>query len=465
MKKLISNLWFQVSALVFIVVLAAYIRQLFPSNEPGQISPLFFKFSISSLPHAIIALAVILLFYLYLRHFKSVNNTLKLFLYGFIFLVFSFTINSMSGWDTWIPGVFGEYFESCKTLIDKPNLLSQWALLVESANLHISTHPPGICLYIMLFQKIFGDQMTMLVIINIFLSGLSAVFIYRMVMQKYSRDMAYIISLMYLTAGNFIIYSGVIDAMICALSCLLCLLMYRTIDRKNVLMSILIGVIIGIGSFITYQFCFLFCIYILWVLFNAIRPDALKNTMGRNITIIILPFLGFFSFFILLYWATGFDWLYTFTQQQKNYEKCYGSGQDIIYWLKTWFFEAPLLKGDHRSYLLWVPGNILAYMFIIGPISAILFWRSFSRSLCKKTTNSVFTSLCLATGFGFLIINLTGLVLGETERIWLYMLPFFVVSLAVSINHEYTKLDYRLVILINLLSIWLLRFICRPLVF
>jgi uncharacterized membrane protein len=67
-------------------------------------------------------------------------------------------------------------------------------------------------------------------------------------------------------------------------------------------------------------------------------------------------------------------------------------------------------------------------MFLLGPTTSVLFLRNVVTDLKEKRVDSVGAVLSLAAAGSYVLINLSGLTLAETERVYLFMVPWFLMG-------------------------------------
>lgn len=76
---------------------------------------------------------------------------------------------------------------------------------------------------------------------------------------------------------------------------------------------------------------------------------------------------------------------------------------------------------------MWVPGNFVAFFALLGPTTTVLFLRNLWGELREKTAARL-APISLAAAVSFVLVNLSGLTLAETERVWLFTAPWFLLG-------------------------------------
>ena len=77
----------------------------------------------------------------------------------------------------------------------------------------------------------------------------------------------------------------------------------------------------------------------------------------------------------------------------------------------------------------------------MGPPTTVLFFRNLWKELKEKRAGRL--ALVSAAGaLTFFLVNLLGLTLAETERVWLFMVPWFVLGAGCYLNQEKERFFY-----------------------
>lgn len=452
LTALLRSFWFQVAALCSVAALAVALRiLLLPSQGRYQISP-FFAFIepyigiYTSLP-----LATFAAFFLTRKIFLTSRAYLR-WTYGVLaFFAFTVTVNAgLGGFDKILPGALWQYCFDARILYSYGNFLRDYHVWVESLHWHANVHPPGVFLYLYPLIKIFPEHWIYIALINALLAGTGAIFVYKAAERLYGTGEIKIgAALLYVATPSLLLYGSTVDAVLCAGGAFVIYLIALFITSPRVDLATVLGVVLAMGTFVAYQFGFFWLLIFVAAAtctFCARRslrgggtPPPVTTDAGpgapapcsssSRIWILVAVAAGAFClFFAVIYFLTGFDVISEFGYQQRASEKYYGAGANVIYLVKHYLLGAPAYKGEHRSALFWIPGNFVAFLIMLGPATTILYARNLYDDLKGKIYQSAGAVLSLATAATYVLINLSGLTLAETERVYLFMVPWFVVG-------------------------------------
>ncbi len=149
----------------------------------------------------------------------------------------------------------------------------------------------------------------------------------------------------------------------------------------------------------------------------------------------------FALFFAAIYVVSGFNVITEFQYQQRASELYFGAGDNVVYWIKRLFFGAPAYATKHRLYLMWVPGNVVPFFALLGPPTTVLFLRNLWGELKEKKAARL-APISLAAAVSFVLVNPSGLTVAETERVWLFMAPWFLLGAGYYLKVDESRFFY-----------------------
>lgn len=455
-KTFCGRFWVQVGAVCLVAVLAVAARQLLlPAHGPrAQISPFFslvdfhFGWYTFAPPLAFAA------FMLPLRWALRRPPAAKLFYLGLAFFAFTTAVNMAGGGPIKIlPGALWQYAHDAQELYAHGNFLRDYHVHVAGMHWHTTVHPPGVFLYLFPFLKLFGAPWVPVALLNALVAGAGAAFVYKAAEVIYGVDAGDAAAALYVATPGLILYGSTIDAVLCALGAAVVYLLALYFSRGRFAYAALTGLALAAGTFVAYQFGFIWVLLVLWSLLYVLRRrkdergDDARAAGGVVLSAGRLAALGataaatFALFYVAVYVAAGFNVLAEFQYQQRASERYFGAGDNVVYWVKRLFFDAPAYPTKHRSYLQWVPGNVVAFFTLLGPPTTVLFLRNLWGEL-KGGKAGRLALISAAAALSFVLVNLLGLTLAETERVWLFMVPWFLVGAGYYLNTKNRRLLY-----------------------
>lgn len=279
------------------------------------------------------------------------------------------------------------------------------ALTAELAN-HAITHPPGFTLLLYLAQSLFHVSYLGLSIFVVILGGLSVFPVYYL-LREFAGDVAARRAVeIFVFLPSFALLGATSMDVTFLLATALTIALLSIGWKRNASIALLGGVAAGVALFMNFLFLllaplFFYLVYLWW---TSTPPEE------RKISRIIFSIAGFAGWWLCLYWLTDYS---------------------II----TNFFIARQVQGQVVAsnfasagmYALFALMNITSFFFYLGIANVIL--------LGKKMKTVLDNKKILGVGFVLVIFFvLIGIFQGEVERIWLFLLPWFLLPIVKSIE-------------------------------
>jgi len=436
-KKILGRFWVQVGALCSVAVLAVALRLLFlPTKGRWQISPFFSLVDLHVSGYTFIPPLAFAAFMLSLSWALRRRDATKWAFFALAFFAFTTTVNMAAGGPTNIlPDFVWQYASDAQKLYEYGNFLRDYHARAAGLHWHTTVHPPGVSVYLYPLLKLFGDRWMYVALVNALIAGAGGAFVYKAAERIYGGGAKDAAAALYVTTPSLILYGSTVDAVLCALGAVIIYLLALYFARGRAVCAALTGLAIATGVFLAYQFAFMWVLVLAWsslyVVFRRkkeTRRDDGAPSIGRPAALAAVTAAAFALFFLTIYLVSGFDVVAEFRYQQLASESYYSAGGNVVYWFKRYILGAPAYTGEHRSYLQWVPGNVVAFFFLLGPPTTILFLRHLWDELGGKKAGRLRTAFTPAAALSLVLVNLSGLTLAETERVWLFMVPWFVVG-------------------------------------
>jgi hypothetical protein len=471
-KKILASFWVQVGALCFLTALAVTLRLLLlPSRAAWQISPFFSLYEIHLGLYTLLPPAAFAAFIFSLKWALKRGTAVKLAYFTLAFFALTTAVNMAGGGHKILPGAIWQYCFDAQKLYAQGNFLRDYHLHVEGMHWHTTVHPPGIFVYLFPLLKLFGKRWIFVALLNALVGGAGVIFAYKAARRLAGAEAGDAVAALYVTAPSLVLYGSTIDAVLCALGAAVVYLLARYLGRGRFTYALSTGVVIAAGAFVAYQFGFVWVLLLAWSITYVVykpknagargdvadigqtapasppRNRTARTSGARLAALAAAAAVAFALFFVTVYFVSGFDVITEFQYQQRASELYFGAGTNVIYLFKHHVLGAPPYATKHRSYLMWVPGNFVAFFFLLGPATTILFLRNLRRETKKKEARRRASGLSPAAAISFVLVNLTGLTLAETERVWLFMVPWFLVGAGYYLAKERRHLLYPILVL------------------
>lgn len=300
---------------------------------------------------------------------------------------------------------------------------------------HTRTHPAGGVVFLWLVSKVFGYNLLSASLFSILFTAVVVILIYKLGEHLYGETVALYALLLFLITPNFVMFTGTsMDGPFSVFPILSLYLFYKARERETNPdieldsfrpYSLLTGVSLAIGMFMTYS------TVVIGVFLCVIAILEYKQ-FKQYLKVLAFAAVGYIGFYVLLFIITGYDPITSTWAAIKKDEAVLGTGYESI----DEFFHLSI-------------GNLFAFLIGVGiPITAVWFrqvvttimeWKKNSLVSDNDTDSSTIPWLLrfekadtYIIGFCITLLYFTfsTLFTMEVERIWIFMVPFFVIPVA-----------------------------------
>ena len=307
--------------------------------------------------------------------------------------------------------------------------------LFDTLSGHARTHPPGGVLFLWLFSKILSYNLVSASLISIIFTALTVIPIYRLGERLYGEKVARYALLLFLVTPNFVMFTGTsMDGPFSVFPILSVYLFYEARARetgpdqvwhKFRPYSLLTGLSLALGMFMTYS-------TVIVGVFLCIVPLLERKRFVQYLKVLLFAGAGFIGFYLLLFILTEFRPIEVLLAAIKKDEMGMGTGHESM-----------------GRYLHLSFANLFAFLIAVGipittvwlrqVISALKEWRQNALSSGQESNDATIPWILRHEKLdvfviGFLITLLffafSTLFTMEVERIWILMVPFFVIPVA-----------------------------------
>ncbi len=300
---------------------------------------------------------------------------------------------------------------------------------------HTRTHPPGGVVFLWLVSNIFGYNLVSTSLASILFTALTVFPIYKLAERLYDKRVALYALLLFLITPNFVIFTTTsMDGPFSVFPILTLYLFYEARERETAPdislatfrpYSLLTGISLALGMFMTYA-------TVVIGFFLCVIPLLERKRFVQYLKMLAFAATGFIGFYIILFILTGFQPLEALWASIKKDEIGMGTGYESIdRYLHLSF-------ANLFAFLIGV-GIPLTTVWIRQLVASIKEWKQ-SSTLTENENTGKQTHWLLCSGksdtfiIGFLITLLfftfSTLFTMEVERIWIFMVPFFVIPVA-----------------------------------
>ena len=300
---------------------------------------------------------------------------------------------------------------------------------------HTRTHPPGGVLFLSHVSGLFGYNLISASLISILFTALTVIPIYWLAEMLYGKKVARYALLLFLITPNFVMFTGTsMDGPFSVFPILSVYLFYMARERETVPdqkwhefrpYSLFTGLSLALGMFMTYS-------TVVVGVFLCVIALLEWQRFVQYLKVLLFASSGFIGFYLLLFVLTGFRPIEALLAAIKKDEAGMGSGYESI----GRYFH--LSFANLFAFLIGV-GFPITTVWLRQLVSTIREWReetvSSEREIGQPRTPWILRHENVDTFvIGFLITLLyftfsTWFTM-EVERIWIFMVPFFVIPVA-----------------------------------
>ncbi len=300
---------------------------------------------------------------------------------------------------------------------------------------HTRTHPPGGVVFLWFVSKIFGYNLVSTSFASILFTALTVIPFYKLAERLYDKKVALYALLLFLITPNFVMFTTTsMDGPFSVFPILSLFLFYEARGRETDptmplvrfrLYSLLTGISLALGMFMTYS-------TVVIGVFLCVIPLLERKRFTQYLKMLAFAATGFIGFYFILSVLTGFQPFEALWLAIKKDESGMGTGYESI-----------------NRYLHLSFANLFAFLIGVGIPITTVWLRQMVKSFKDWKQNSVLTENenseervpgILSTeksdtfNIGFLMTLLfftfSTLFTMEVERIWIFMVPFFVIPVA-----------------------------------
>jgi len=233
-------------------------------------------------------------------------------------------------------------------------------------------------------------------------------------------------------APSLLIFGSGPDGFYCFLGTLVLALALRTTAARPWLWAVGAGVVLAAA--VTSSFVLTALAVFLAAFAAAARLS--RRSWKRPAAGWVLTILTAAAVLALFQLVTGYEHLAVFERAYRAAQDLPSGGDNVfkIAGRVLGFAGSNLPKPSGRPYWFFVFGNLYSLFVMMGIPAAVLYWREMARVIRhREVRGSFYGAASLGFLLVFLIYNFSGLTLGEVERVWLFLIPGFLIPAGVGL--------------------------------
>ena len=291
--------------------------------------------------------------------------------------------------------------------------LSQFNEIQSTLSYHSTSHPPGPSIFYYLGYKLFGYSHVLFAIQTIGVAALTIVPVFFLLQEVAGRSVALLGAPVLVVTPSYLIFSATsFDAVLLFISAVSMTTFYYALIKKNFLWVVGASLSIAVYAVTTFHFLVMGALFVMLPLLLS-REKQTWEPFFKSIVV----GLGVVSLGIVCFLITGYSYLDSFMQtlgvvDQRN----------------------PVLSL--QGYATIFVGNLLAFLIYTGIATGGTIF-AFAGSLRSAlAANGVARILGMVLLVIVSVMNITMFGHYETERVWLFLLPFCLVPLGLVLSSQ-----------------------------
>lgn len=361
----------------------------------------------------ILAVGVFLLFIAWREKLQNLNAKKFLLALCLIFFVFSSLVSGIREGTKSIMDpmtrTYWEYTGNIPLIVNTHDFLRDYIILIPKFAAHATTHPPGYSLLVYYFSKLSGGSFLGISLLIILTAGMAIFPLYFLLKNFFEERNVRNILQLYIFVPSIVLMSGA------SLEAFFVLIVWLTITllyigwRKSWFFSALGGFGAGIALFSNFLFLILAPVFFGMFIYILLKNDTHRRAW--SVFNLAVSFLSFVLFFVFLWQWAGYSII-------ENFIVARGFNQEAV--ISNW--------QSIGVYLTFLIMNVLSFGFALGVINLLIIFKDKYNFFIKNKPE-------LWLGFSYILfLLLIGVFQGEVERLWMFVVPFFLFPLGASLT-------------------------------
>jgi hypothetical protein len=433
-RRLAGNFYVQLAAAYLVVAAATYIRAFpFRSKYIGKIwlTPLYSYWDPRVTWWAVpAAAAVALATFLIIRAARGGNRWL-LAPAAFVNVV-AVTLGPAGGRRfpfNWLE----RFLSDARVLFQAPNVFADYVEATKGVSCHCRVRPGMLNWLLGAFDRLFAGNVYAIELIFIVLACASVPVLYFGARAVISKDESLSAAALFACAPTLLIFGSGPDGFYCLLGTSVLGLGLRTASAARPwLAAVAAGLVLAVALTSSYALAVLAAFLATF----AFAAGLARRAWRRPLAVWLLAILTALAALALFQLATGYEHVTVFKRAYRAAQELDSGGDNVFKFVARTlgYGGVNLPKASERSYRIFVFGNIYALFFIMGIPAAVLYARETFRVVTQKQVRRSFYGAAMISFLVvFLFYNFSGLTLAEVERVWLFLVPMFLIPAGVQL--------------------------------
>ncbi len=433
-RRLAENFYVQLGAAYVVVAAATYVRAFpFRSKYIGKIwlTPLYSYWDPRVTWWAVpAAAAVVLATFLIIRAARARKRWL-LAPAAFVNVV---AVNLGPAGGRRFPFNWLERFlADARVLFQAPNVFADYVEATKGVSCHCRVRPGTLYWLLGAFDRMFAGNVYAIELIFIVLACASVPVLYFGARALITKEESLTAAALFACAPALLIFGSGPDGFYCLLGTSVLALGLRAASAERPwLTALAAGLVLAFAVTSSYALAVLAAFLAAFAFAAGLSGRGWKHPLAVWL-LAVLTALAALAVFQL---ATGYEHIAVFKRAYRAAQELASGGDNVFKFVARTLGcgGVNLAKASERSYRIFVFGNLYSLFFIMGIPAAVLYSREMFRIVTQKQVRRSFYGITMISFLVvFLFYNFSGLTLAEVERVWLFLVPMFLIPAGVQL--------------------------------
>lgn len=321
-----------------------------------------------------------------------------------------------------------------RILFGAPNVFADYVEITKTVSCHCRVRPGGLYWLLGMCDRLFDGNVIPIAGLIIVVAALSVPVFYRAARVLVDERDGVTAAALFACAPSLLIFGSGPDGIYCFLAMSVIALGLRaTTATRPWLWAVGAGIVLAAAVTSSFVLAALAVFLAAFAAAAGLSGRGWKRPAAGWVLVIIAAGAALALFQL----ATGYEHLTVFGRAYRAAQDLPSGGDNVfkIAGRTLGFAGVNLPKPVGRPYWFFVFGNLYSLFVMMGVPAAVLYCREMARVLREREVRrSFYGAASLAFLLVFLIYNFSGLTLGEVERVWLFLVPGFLIPAGVQLT-------------------------------
>ncbi|MEE8639990.1 MAG: glycosyltransferase family 39 protein [bacterium] len=319
------------------------------------------------------------------------------------------------------------FLADARLFFDAPNVFVNYVEITKGVGVHCCTRPGLLYWLLGSLDRLFSGNVYVIGFVFIAVAAACVPILYVGARALVKKEESAAAAALFACAPSLLVFGSGPDGLNCLLggAVMACGLKAAS-DERPWLWTAAGGILLAFGVTTSYALPVMVVFLAAFMLAAAVSGRGRLRYLARWLVIVFIATAALAIFQVI----TGYDHVAVFKRAYWTSQELTMSGDNVFKFIGRAIGRGGLNlpKPGERPYWIYVFGNLYSTFFIMGVPAAVLYTREMFRIFSRKQVRRSFYGAAM---IGFLVVflanNSSGLVLGEVERIWLFLIPAFLV--------------------------------------